>query len=392
MAVSTTALVLASSAGLLVACVAGTRSRPSPLAMHLEWALSAFARIRLFRPILAGATLRDRILACLGALVGIALTAFVSAVAAGNVTDLLWIVPPMGASAVLLFAVPASPMAQPWPAIGGNVISAFIGVLIAHTLPLSALSAGLAVGGAIAVMSLLRCLHPPGGAAALVGLFAGASSSYAFPLLPVGANAVLLVASAWLYHRLSGHAYPHRAAAVAAPSAAPAPKPADTPPWTFSREDIAQAVEELGETFDIGAQDLENILDAVKRRALVRAYRQLACRDLMTTDVVAIPASAAPEEARDLLVARDVRRLPVLDAERRIVGAVGLRELVRPAATVGEIMSPASTARPQDPAIGLLGRYAREPVHAVFVVDGEGRPAGVVTEADWLAVLTRGLD
>lgn len=350
--------------------------------------MPASTRFTLFRPLLVGATLRDRLLASLGALAGIGLTAFLTALAARDRPELLWIVPPMGASAVLLFAVPASPMAQPWPAIGGNVISAFIGVLIAHTLPLSALSAGLAVGGAIAVMSLLRCLHPPGGAAALVGLFAGASSSYAFPLLPVGANAVLLVASAWLYHRLSGHAYPHRAAAVATP----APKPADTPPWTFSREDIAQAVEELGETFDIGAQDLENILDAVKRRALVRAYRQIACRDLMTTDVVAIPASAAPEEARDLLVARDVRRLPVLDAERRIVGAVGLRELVRPAATIGEIMSPASTARPQDPAIGLLGRYARERVHAVFVVDGEGRPAGVVTEADWLAVLTRGLD
>ncbi|ADH87742.1 CBS domain containing membrane protein [Ancylobacter novellus DSM 506] len=387
MAVSTTALVLVSSAGLLVACVAGARPRPSPLAMHLEWALSAFARIRLFRPILAGATLRDRILACLGALVGIALTAFVSAVAAGNVTDLLWIVPPMGASAVLLFAVPASPMAQPWPAIGGNVISALIGIAVAHFMPLSALSAGIAVASAIAAMSLLRCLHPPGGAAALVGLFAGASSSYWFPLMPVGVNAVILTASAWVYHRMSGHTYPHAPAAPAA-----APKPTQELPWTFSRSDVASALEEMGETFDIDTADLETLLRTIEQRALARSYKQLTCRELMSTGLISVAASAAPEEARAKLVASDVRRLPVLDTDGRIVGAVGLRDLIRPAATVRALMTPAATATPEAHAIDLLGRYAHDRVHAVFVVDEDRKPIGVVTEADWLAVLTRGLE
>lgn len=347
--------------------------------------MSDFARIKLFRPILAGATLRDRLLASLGALIGIGLTAFLTAFAAEDTRQLLWIVPPMGASAVLLFAVPASPMAQPWPAIGGNVISAFIGVVIAHFMPLSALSAALAVGGAIAAMSLLRCLHPPGGAAALVGLFAGASSSYLFPLLPVGTNAVILVGSAWIYHRFSGHAYPH---VPAAPTAPPSP---DTPPWTFSRSDVTEALDELGETFDISPADLETILQTIKQRALARSYRQLACRDLMTPHVISVAASASPEEARARLVEKDVRRLPVLDDDGRVVGAVGLRELVRPAVTVRKIMSPASTAAPTHPAIDLLARYAEDRVHAVFIVDQDRRPVGVITEADWLSVLTRGL-
>ncbi len=355
--------------------------------MHLEWALSAFARIRLFRPILAGATLRDRILACLGALAGIALTAYVSAVAAGNVTDLLWIVPPMGASAVLLFAVPASPMAQPWPAIGGNVISALIGIAVAHFMPLSALSAGIAVASAIAAMSLLRCLHPPGGAAALVGLFAGASSSYWFPLMPVGVNAVILTASAWVYHRMSGHTYPHAPAAPAT-----APKSAQELPWTFSRTDIASALDEMGETFDIDTADLETLLRTIEQRALARSYKQLTCRDLMSTGLISVAASAPPEEARAKLVASDVRRLPVLDAEGRIVGAIGLRDLVRPAATVRALMTPAATAAPEANAIDLLGRYAHDRVHAVFIVDEDRKPIGVVTEANWLAVLTRGLE
>lgn len=351
--------------------------------MHLESALSAFARLRLFHPILAGATLRNRALACLGALAGIALSALAGGFVATDNIHFLWIVPPMGASAVLLFAVPTSPMAQPWPTIGGNVISAAIGVLVAHVLPLSAFSAGLVVAGAIGAMSLLRCLHPPGGAAALVGLFAGTSSSLLFPFVPVGLNAVVLVASAWIYHRLSGHTYPH----VAVP---PQPRPAEAP-WTFRRSDVAAALEEIGETFDIAAEDLEGLLRTIERRALARTYHELKCADLMTSGVISVAEAASPEQARALLVQHDVRRLAVLDAQGRVAGAIGLRELVRPAMAISEIMSPAATATPQTAAIGLLDRYARDRVHAVFVVDEAQRPIGVVTEADWLAVLTRGL-
>ena len=86
---------------------------------------------RLFSPILAGATLRERMLACLGALIEIALTGMVCGYFFGQDPHLPLIVAPMGASAVLLFAVPASPLAQPWSIIGGNTISAMMGILAA---------------------------------------------------------------------------------------------------------------------------------------------------------------------------------------------------------------------------------------------------------------------
>lgn len=345
--------------------------------------MSALARLRLFRPTLAGATARDRALACAGALAGICVTALIGGLAAEDKTHLLWIVPPMGASAVLLFAVPASPMAQPWAIVGGNVISSLVGVLVAHTLPLSALSAGIAVAAAIGAMSMTRCLHPPGGAAALVGLFAGSTSSLLFPIFPVGLNAVALVAGGWLYHRLSGHTYPHVPA-----RAAPAKSEA---PWTFSRSDMAAALEEAGETFDIDTGDLEGLLHDIQRRALSRAYHELSCADLMTKGVISVDTNEPPDAATRLLVKHDVRRLAVLDAEGRIAGVIGLRELARPAGRVADLMSPAATAAPDVPAIELLERFARDRVHAVFVIDDAQRPLGVVTEADWLAVLTRGL-
>jgi len=347
--------------------------------------LSSPDRLKLFRPILAGANLRDRMLASLAAIFGIGMTGLVYVLAAPNAEQLVWLVPPMGASAVLLFAVPASPMAQPWAAIGGNTLSALVGVVIAHHMPISPLSAGLTVGLAIALMSITRCLHPPGGAAALVGLFAGASTSYAFPLLPVAANAVVLVGCAWVYHRFfSGHRFPH----VALP---PAPKAPDVP-WTFSRSDLDAALEKTGETFDIDANDLERLLREIEQRAVQRSYLGLTCADIMTKRVISVSRDASMEEARQLLVLHDIRRLAVTDEAGRVVGVVGLREL---AVDDGFLLEPRisvpSLASPETPAISLLDRFASGRVHAVFVTDEAQRPIGVITEADWLAVLTRGL-
>ncbi|HRE01934.1 MAG TPA: HPP family protein [Ilumatobacteraceae bacterium] len=69
----------------------------------------------------------------LGALVGIAVAGASARLVPGGPELLPFIIAPMGAVAVLLFAVPASPLAQPWPALGGNLISTAIG-LAAHFL------------------------------------------------------------------------------------------------------------------------------------------------------------------------------------------------------------------------------------------------------------------
>jgi len=207
----------------------------------------------LFRPILAGGTLPDRLAACAGALVGIALTGVVTALLLHPQGALLMIVAPMGASAVLVFAVPASPLAQPWPVVGGNVISALVGIAAAHLVPVPALAAAVAVGGAILLMSLTRSLHPPGGAAALTAVIGGpavAAAGWSFALVPVGLNALILAACGLAFHRWSGHSYPHRPVPVA--GHAPAAFPGEPHP-----EDVDRALEDLGETFDVSREDLD---------------------------------------------------------------------------------------------------------------------------------------
>lgn len=343
------------------------------------------ARSQWFSPILAGATLRDRLFGCLGAMIGIGITGLLCGVAGGQPLHMLLLVPPMGASAVLLFAVPSSPMAQPWPTIGGNAISALVGIVVGHNISEPALAAGVAAGAAIGAMSLLRCLHPPGGAAALVAVFAGSSAGYWFPLTPVALNAIVLVSSAWLYHKLSGHSYPH-VARVDAPSQAASVAP------SFSEQDIEATLEELGETFDIGLEDLSRLLRAVEARALTRPYHNLTCAEIMTPLVIATSRSAQPEAVRALLVKHDCCAFPVLDDEGRIVGTVGLRELLRPAAHVQEVMLSPSTATAARPAHELIHLFAHGGVRAVFVIDERQRPIGAITEANWISVLTRGLD
>ena len=235
---------------------------------------------RIFEPILAGATLRDRMLACAGGLTGIALTSFIASWILNDSAILLpIIVAPIGASAVLVFAVPASPRAQPWPVIGGNAISAFTGVLCAHLFSSPHVAAGFAVGLAILAMSLTRSLHPPGGAAALTAVIGGETIGdlgYSFAFLPVAFNAMCLVLAGVLYHRISGHKYPHQVRSIGA-QAIPQREPTSPHP-----DDIEAALRDLGETFDIGKDDLELIVRQVEFHA-ARRRSETIHRDFLSS-------------------------------------------------------------------------------------------------------------
>lgn len=101
----------------------------------------------------------------------------------------------MGASAVLVFAVPHGKLSQPWALFAGQLSSAFVGVSCYILVPNLFLAAGLAVGLAIGVMHVLRCIHPPGGATALVAVV-GTSQihtlGFEYLLTPVLLNTLII--------------------------------------------------------------------------------------------------------------------------------------------------------------------------------------------------------
>jgi CBS-domain-containing membrane protein len=142
----------------------------------------------------------------LGAFIGIGAVALTSGLAlTGGAQGLM--LGSLGASAVLVFGAPRSPLAQPRNLVVGHVLSALVGVVCYHALPgAEGLAAALAVSTSIALMHLTKTLHPPGGATALIAVV-GPSQIHDLGLLyalaPVATGAVVLLLVGLLVNNLA---------------------------------------------------------------------------------------------------------------------------------------------------------------------------------------------
>jgi CBS domain-containing membrane protein len=120
-----------------------------------------------------------------------------------------WLMASLGASALLVFVLPQSPMAQPWAVIAGNTLSALVGISVIHFVddPLMAMSlvASLSIFG----MFILRCLHPPAAAIALIVVL-GNVMHYRYAFFPIMIDSVVLVLVGAVYSNLTGKSYPNR--------------------------------------------------------------------------------------------------------------------------------------------------------------------------------------
>ncbi len=115
---------------------------------------------------------------------------------------------PLGASSVLLFGHPESPLAQPRNLLLGNGSAAIMSVACVAWFGTAPWVMGLAVALAIAAGQVLRCLHPPAGAVALLGVLLHAGPGYV--LMPVLAgSALLLLVAVGMARLVPGRSYPH---------------------------------------------------------------------------------------------------------------------------------------------------------------------------------------
>jgi CBS domain-containing membrane protein len=176
------------------------------------------------------------------------------------------IVASMGASAVLLFAVPHGPLSQPWPVFGGHLISALVGVSCAKLIPHSALAAAAAVSLAIGAMHYLRCIHPPGGATALTAVVGGSgvqALGYGYVLAPVLLNVAVILAVAVLFNApFAWRRYP-----AALKRARRSERSATRGP--ISHENLVYALSEVDSFIDVSEQDLLLIYDLATQRSLL---------------------------------------------------------------------------------------------------------------------------
>src|SRR5476649_611994 len=210
------------------------------------------------------ASRREQLRATAGALVGVMLTSLLSHYVFTTGGLGIYLVAPIGASSVLLFCLPASPLAQPWSVVGGNVVSGLVGTACVHWLGASVAPvelAGVATGMAIAAMFALRCLHPPGGAVALTTVIGGPAvhaAGFDFALLTVLADTLVLVAVAVLYNNLTGRRYPH-AQQGAHPNPHATKDAVPTVRLGFKPEDLDAVLKQYNQVLDISRDDLESL-------------------------------------------------------------------------------------------------------------------------------------
>lgn len=367
---------------------------------------------RAFRP--AGDKIdgKERLRFVMGAMIGILLTGLLSHQFAGVLPSALpWLVAPIGASAVLVFAVPSSPMAQPWPVIGGNTLSALVGIAavhLQHWLGSPEWTAALAVASAIALMAALRCLHPPGGASALLMVMSGIAEPSS-ALYPVLVNSVLLVVAGIAYSHATGRAYPHIQLATATQILDQGSRELDS--------DLDAVLSRYNQVLDINREDLKAILAETQLRAYDRKLNQVCCADVMSRELVTVEFGTPLQEAWALLRQRGIKALPVVDRSFRIAGIITLADFMRTAdldlydgfdeklrklirstrsshsskpEVVGQIMTRnVRVASMQRHLVDLVPLFGSTGHHHIPIIGQGERLVGMITQSDLVAALGR---
>ena len=145
--------------------------------------------------------MKNNFISAIGAFVCIFVLATLNSYYEGN----FWLIPPFGASMVLVMAAHESPLAHPKNILLGHVLSALSGVFVFSTLGFSFLSVGLAVGLAIFLMMTTKTVHPPAGANPIIAVVG--AKGVGFVLMPVAVGAAFIVLFAIIYNKLLKRKY-----------------------------------------------------------------------------------------------------------------------------------------------------------------------------------------
>lgn len=362
---------------------------------------------RAWMPGRTGVNVRERWRALLGAALGIAFTGLLSRLLSPMAGSTVWLIAPLGASAVLVFALPASPLAQPWSVIGGNTLSMVVGIACARWIPDPVLAAALAVGGAVGVMFAFRCLHPPGGAAALLAVLTQ-TTVFSAALFPTLANCVMLVFAGVLFNTLTGRRYPHIQSLPRQMA----------PDARFSQADIDAVLRRYNQVLDISPDDLASLIQQTELEAYRRGIGTARCREIMSTNPASVKVGTSLKDAWTLMQAKRIKSLPVIDGTTgRVVGIVTqadffrhidlkqpdglrsrLRDLMRPNRSVtsskptevGQIMTrQVRVASADRPVVDLMPLFSEGGHHHIPIIDAEQRLVGMITQSDFVRALSK---
>ena len=343
----------------------------------------------------------------LAALIGMLLIQGILAVIPAQ-PGISYLLAPLGATSVILFVLPHSPLAQPWPLVGGLLLPAIIGLLCGTWIQPAFLAVAIALALAVWITAWLRCIHPPGGAMAVVFAVAATQQpvSLTTAVLNIGAA---LVAVLFVNNLIPGRHYPQ-----CAPKQTTAQKPRPKR-GSIRHEDLQHALQKIDAYLDISEEDLVRIYDLATNHAHQRHERRV-CSEIMSTNVISVEFGTELNEAWALLQQHKLHGLPVVDRSKRVIGLLTLdnflrhvkpepeqgigdniRRLLRtsPSAysdkpeVVGQIMNEAFVSVRSSDSISKTASLLAASDHPIIlpVIDEKGRLAGVLTQTDLLSAI-----
>jgi CBS domain-containing membrane protein len=352
----------------------------------------------------------------LGALIGLGLAGLFLLSPNVDLELGLFLVAPFGASAVLLFAVPNSPLAQPWSAIVGNIVAALVGVAVCLLVEDPALRIALAVGLAITATILCRAIHPPAGAVAMTAAMSPDAVAYLgfwFALAPIGIGTVALVVLAAIYARLTGRHYPFRQ--FDDPSNRGTEDRNPTERLGLSEAALTGILERYSQSFNLGLEDLARLIGAAELQAAAQSSGPLAAKDIMSRNLVTVGPDTPLGEIAAIFRTHRFTSLPVVGPDKTFLGVIFQMHLIDRArddalrldrgylsalkrlldrdrdkpVKAHDIMSVAGPRVTTNTPIGaLLPMMADGDIDAVPVVE-YAKVVGIVTRTDLIAALAR---
>ncbi|MDN3640602.1 HPP family protein [Simiduia curdlanivorans] len=322
----------------------------------------------------------------------------------------------MGASSVLLFGLPNSPLASPWSFVGGHIIPAAIGVGCSWVIQDMALLAAVTIALTLLCMYTFECIHPPGGATALVPVFAAYEQPLGFDFLlyPVASGVLILLLLSLFFKRW----VLHKPLINTSDDFDPKHQSQNRPPLKrhgLQPEDFLRALNSADTVLDIGEQDLESLCHKAQSFAYERQQDAFTCASIMSRDVITVSSSTAAADAWKLFHKHRISSMPVVDGQR-LVGMVSsvdffknltnkpywslLRQLSRLVhkrksrfgrrRTVAELMVGQAhlvKARDTSHIVALIPLLSDAGYHHIPVVDAQDMLVGIITQSDLIAGL-----
>lgn len=302
------------------------------------------------------------------------------------------LIAPFGASCFLIFAVPNSPMAQPWAVVIGNTVAALAAVLLLHTGMPMLPTAALAVMLAILAMACLRAMHPPGGAVALATVLSAhpdALPGLSYLALPVASGSMALVGFGILWAQITGRRYPFRVAPDPTPHGTKDPAPDRR--FIPSEQVLAATLTRLRLGSNLGVEDLARLIEAAETEANASHLGPTIADQMMSRDLIQVtPDTPLPALAASFRTHR-FKTLPVRNADGSFGGLVSQSALVGladPTLTAAMLIdSDLRSATPETPLAALIPLLTDGNQQAIPVLEGP-QLVGLITRSDMIALLS----